>query len=60
MVLGDGAAAGARESRFAGETGRMKVDLDLFERPDVWLEKAIEERFEAVVAFLGARSVSLD
>jgi hypothetical protein len=60
VVLVDSAPAGAWEAGFVGGAGRMRVDLDLFERPGVCLKNAIEDRFEAAVAFLEARSVSLD
>jgi hypothetical protein len=60
VVLVEGAAAGAWEARFAGGAGLGRVDLDLFERPGASLMRAIEQRFEAVAALLGARSVSLD
>ena len=40
--------------------GRGSVDLDLFECPGASLMRAIEQRFEAVAALLGAQSVSLD
>jgi hypothetical protein len=60
VVLVDGEAAGAWEARFAGGGGRMRVDLDLFERPGAVLKKAIEDRFEAAAGLLGAWSVSLD
>ncbi len=52
----DGAAAGAWETRSAGGAG-LRVDLDLFERPGASLARAIEERFEEMVALLGALSV---
>ena len=58
VVLVDGAAAGAWEARFEGR--RMVVDLDVFERPGKRLREAIRERFEAVAALLGARTLSLD
>jgi hypothetical protein len=60
VVLVEGAAAGAWEAHFAGGSGLMRVDLTLFERPGASLMRAIEQRFEAVAAVLGARSVSLD
>lgn len=60
MVLVDGEAAGAWEARFPGGGRQMQVDLDLFDSPGASLKEAIEERFEAVAAFLGARSVSFD
>jgi hypothetical protein len=59
VVLVGGAAAGAWEARSAGGVGVMRVKLDLFERPGASLMRAIQERFEAVAALLGARSVSL-
>ena len=58
VVLVEGAAAGAWGMRFAGGTGRMLVDLDLFERPGAKLRRAIDERFEEAAALLSARSVS--
>jgi hypothetical protein len=60
VVLVDGEAAGAWEARFAGGGGRMRVDLDLFERPGAVLKKAVEYRFEVAASLLGARSVSMD
>jgi hypothetical protein len=39
---------------FAGGAGRMRVDLDLFERPGARLKRTIEERFEEAAALLGA------
>ena len=60
VVLVEGAAAGAWEARFAGGAGLIRVDLDLFERPGASLMRAIEQRFEAIAARLGARSASLD
>ena len=60
VVLLDGEAAGAWEARFPGGGGRMQVDLALFEPPGASLRRVIEDRFEAVAALLGARSLSLD
>ena len=58
VVLVDSAAAGAWETCFASGVG-LRVDLDLFERPGASLARAIEERFEEMVALLGALSVLL-
>ena len=57
VVLVNGAAAGAWEARFAGET--MEVTLEMFETPGARLEEAIAGRFGAMSALLGARAVSL-
>ena len=56
LVLVDGAAAGAWEARFRGET--MQIALDMFEPPGPRLRRVVAERFDAVAALLGARSVS--
>ncbi len=57
VVLVNGAAAGAWEARFSGET--IEVTLEMFEPPGARLKEAIAGRFEAVAALLGARTVSL-